>query len=1199
MKWLARVLGLGASPAAQSEVSREDGDALYALGLAADAGGRGEEALALFSRAVAERPQDAEFRCALGTVLFRSGRARDAAEVFRAGLAIDAGHEQLRFNLASALLVLEDHEGALGELQRLSAQGSGPLRLLPTLGYIQCQLGKMGAGIDSLRRALAVSPNDAGLHSSLLLAMNYSAELDAATIAAEHRRFGDRHEQPVGPAPVDTAWPRRLRVGYVSPDFRAHVVAKFMWPILARHDRERFEVFCYYSNKIVDETTRGLRALAEHWVDCAALPDITLAARVRADRIDILVDLAGHTSKSRLGTFALRPAPVQATYLGYPNTTGLRAIDYRITDALADPLGKADALHVEKLLRLPKTFLCYRPGPEDVAVTPQSGLRAGGVTFGCCNNFQKLSDSFLDVVARVLAATPGSRLLLKAKPLGFRGVAQDLRDRFRERGVDPERLVLRGWASTTESHLAVYSEVDIALDSFPYGGTTTTCEALWMGVPVITLQGDRHAARVGVSILHSVGMDEFIARDADDYVRIAARLAVDLPRFAGLRKGLRQRMLESPLMDEAGFVRDLEHSYLEIWQAKLDAAAPPPDSAQELERLWNRSHETGEHAAAIEALGRAIAADGAVARLHYMLGCTLQDAGRLPEAIETYRKALELEPGLAKAENNLGCVLEAAGDADGAMQCYEAALRAEPGLASALYNRGNMHKQRGAAAQAEEDIGRALRIEPRHADWRCVLGEVCVVQWKLDAATECYRAVLDVDPTDVRAHFGLGNALQMVGRVDEGEACFRRALDLQPDFIAAHSNLLLCLHYLKGNDGPALYSEHAGWAKRHANGLAGATIGGREIDRSPARPLNIGYVSPNFYAHPVATFIEPVLAAQDRGAFRIFIYSTVANPDAVTRRFMTLCDEWRDINAASDDEASRLIRQDRIDILVDLAGHTGGGRPLMFARRPAPVQVTWLGYPDTTGLLEMDYRITDADADPEGEVDNQYSEKLVRLSGGFLCYAPPADSPPVGRSQMIEYKGVTFGSFNNLAKVTPDMIGTWSNILRLLPEARLIMKAHALESEEARKTLRARFASHGITTDRVELLGAELSTRDHLERYGVIDIALDTFPYNGTTTTCEALWMGVPVISLAGRTHASRVGASILTRAGLSDLIASTPQEYLRKAAALAADGRRLRELRAGMRDRMRGCALLDVRGFTRNLESAYRQMWTWRLEAA
>ncbi|MBC7802349.1 MAG: tetratricopeptide repeat protein, partial [Candidatus Parcubacteria bacterium] len=1146
MNWLARVLGIGPDPAAPSSDAREEGHDAYSLGLAADAEQRGEEAVALFRRAVASAPGNADYRCALGTALFRGGHSREAANAFRAGLEIDAGHDLLRLNLAMALLVLEDYEAALDELLRLQAQGSRQPRLLPTLGYVQCQLGDVNSGIAALRRALAAEPENAETHRNLLLAMNYSAELGAAEIAAEHRRFGNRHEQPVGEAPIDSAWPRRLRIGYVSPDFRSHVVASFMLPVLSRHDRSRYEVFCYYTNKTEDEVTARLRALSEHWRECAALNKMELSSRIRADRVDILVDLAGHTGKSRLKTFALKPAPVQMTYLGYPNTTGLRAIDFRITDARADPPGEADALNTERLLRLPRTFLCYRPDPDVVPVAPLPALRTGTVTFGCFNNFQKLSAPFLAATALILHATPGSRLLLKARPLGIARVAADTRRRYVELGVEPGRVTLRGWEASVENHLAAYQEVDIALDSFPYNGTTTTCEAFWMGVPVVTLCGDRHAARVGASLLHAVGLEDLVARGLDDLVRIASQLAADLPRLAGLRETMRGRMRQSPLMDETGFVSALEAAYAQVWQAKLAAPAPASPDEAALTRLWDESHESGEHAAAIEALGRAIAADGAVARHHYMLGCTLQDAGRPAEAMAAYRQALTLSPGLAKAHNNLGCLQEAGGDGEAALQSYDAAARADPGLASALYNRGNLHKARGDAAQAQSDLDKALAIEPQHADWRCVLGEVQVMQGRPDAAVASFNAVLASDPSEARARFGLGNAFLFMGRADEAEASFRAALDQEPDFAGAHSNLLLAMHYRKGDDPKVMFEAHLEWARRHAGGLPHAP----HASPSPAmgRKLNVGYVSPNFQHHAVAWATEPVLAAHDRSRVRMFFYSTAAKPDAVTQRFMKLCDQWRDIHATSDEEAARLVRQDRIDILVDLAGHTGGGRPLLFARKPAPVQVNWQGYPNTTGLAQVDYRITDAHADPEGEADRHHTERLVRLPSGFFCYAPPLDAPAEGEPPMLASGRVTFGCFNNLAKVTPEMIVLWSQILAGLPGARLIMKAHALASQDARRVLRAHFAAAGVAQDRVELFGPEDSHDAHMGRYREIDIALDPFPYHGTATTCEALWMGVPVVTLAGRTHLSRVGVSVLKRLTLDELIADTREQYVSKA---------------------------------------------------
>jgi len=263
------------------------------------------------------------------------------------------------------------------------------------------------------------------------------------------------------------------------------------------------------------------------------------------------------------------------------------------------------------------------------------------------------------------------------------------------------------------------------------------------------------------------------------------------------------------------------------------------------------------------------------------------------------------------------------------------------------------------------------------------------------------------------------------------------------------------------------------------------------------------------------------------------------------------------------------------------------------------VQVNWQGYPNTTGLAQMDYRITDAYADPEGEADRHHTEKLVRLATGFFCYAPPPDAPEPGEPPMLRSGQVTFGCFNNLAKVTPEMIGLWSKILAQLPQARLIMKAHALGSEDARRVLRGHFAANGIAADRVELFGPEDTHGGHLGRYREMDIALDPFPYHGTATTCEALWMGVPVVTLAGRTHLSRVGVSILGRIGLDELVAANPEEYVQKSVALARDPERLRALRAGLRDRMRASPLLDATGFARALEAAYSRMWARRPEAA
>jgi predicted O-linked N-acetylglucosamine transferase (SPINDLY family) len=351
---------------------------------------------------------------------------------------------------------------------------------------------------------------------------------------------------------------RRLRLGYLSPDFNHHAVAYFIEPVLAAHDRTRVEVFCYASVAVPDRFTDRLRGLAEHWRDIARLDDDAAAALIRADNLDLLIDLAGHSARHRLLVLARRPAPVQATWIGYPNTTGLDAIDYRITDAVSDPVGQTEAWHSEKLVRLPANFSCYRPDDDAPAVNNLPAAAAGAVTFGCFNQFAKVTPEVIALWARLLAKLPGSRLLLKSRGLGDPGVAARVQAAFAAAGVGPARLILNGDELSVADHLGLYHKVDIALDPFPYNGTTTTCEALWMGVPVVTLAGSTHVSRVGASLLTHAGLAGWIAATPDDYVARAVAAVRDLPALAALRRGLREQVRTSPLCDAVRFTRGFE-----------------------------------------------------------------------------------------------------------------------------------------------------------------------------------------------------------------------------------------------------------------------------------------------------------------------------------------------------------------------------------------------------------------------------------------------------------------------------------------------------------------------------------------------------------------------------------------------------------------------------------------------------------------
>ncbi len=1257
MNWLRNLVGAGVRGRARDETDPEEqlrtagdrewaGDAagaerLYRAIIEADPGHaeahyflsrialldrRHGEAAALLEKAVALQPEEALYRLALGDVLMGMREYAQAVAEYRVCVSLQPGCSDMQVNFAAALIELNRREEARIELERLRELLPDYWQVHFNLGGIYREYGRIEDAVACYRRCLELEPGHAPSRSNLLLTMNYSGAFSPEALFHEHCRYGERFARVAVPPAPDRRWPRRLRIGYLSPDLRGHVITYFLEPLLANHDHQAFEILCYHSHPEKDAVTERLRGYADHWIDCEDLSDAAIAERIRADRIDILVDLAGHTGENRLGVLALKPAPVQATWLGYPNTTGLRTVDYQITDARADPPGEADAYGTERKARLSGSYFCYRPAPLPPDPGPFPARGEGTVTFGCFNNFPKVSAEFVAAAARILLAVPGSRLVMKSRALSIRAVMEGLQRSFAALGVDGGRLDLRGWESGYRDHLSIYREVDIALDTFPYNGATTTCEALWMGVPVVTVAGDRHAGRMGSSLLCAVGLEELVATDVDGYVARCAELAMDRERLGALRRGLRERMRRSPLMAEGDYARRFEALLREMWQAAISPrpanAAPGPVSAEEwvrqarvfqaegrhdqadaaarralaanpvdaqaLQLLCQIAFDSGSPGAALEPLLRALEADAGIAVLHYLLGCVLQEQDRLADAEAALRRALALDPGLAKARNNLGCLLEASGRLEEAIGCFEQAARLDPSLAQAHYNLANAHKRRGDAAQALAGLARAIALEPSHPDWLCNLANLQYDRLDLDEAESNLRRAIAADPGYAPAQVSLAVVLLGTGRVEEALAAYDAALALGRD-PATESSKLLALHYRDGERGSALAQAHAAWYERHAAGEARMTQHTRRT--RPGRRLNIGYVSPDFRRHPVAHFIEPVLAAHDRSAFRVFCYSSGDLPDAVTDRLRGKSDFWRDIGPLPDPIVADRVRADGIDILVDLAGHTAGGRLLLFARKPAPVQVSWLGYPGTTGLRTMDYRITDAVADPPDMDASGYAEQLVRLPNGFLCYAPPADAPDVGPLPALRSGRVTFGCFNNLPKVTPDMVALWSELLRALPGARLLLKSWGLAAASARRRLRGLFAMHGIAAERLELLAAEANPAAHLARYAEVDVALDVFPYNGVTTSCEALWMGVPVVTLAGTTHVARAGASLLQAAGLPMLIARSPSEYVAKACALVGDTRELGALRAGMRARLRDSALLDAPGFTRALEDAYRRM--------
>jgi protein O-GlcNAc transferase len=674
-------------------------------------------------------------------------------------------------------------------------------------------------------------------------------------------------------------------------------------------------------------------------------------------------------------------------------------------------------------------------------------------------------------------------------------------------------------------------------------------------------------------------------------------------------------------------------------QDRLDEARPwyektlalVPDDRSALNNLGALLRAQGRLAQAESVYRKLLAAAPNHAKALFNLGSVLCDQDRFEAAGASFRAALANQADYPEAWLGLGRACREAGRLEEAGRAYETAVRLCPDSAEAHFNLGNIRKDRGRFASAAACYRRALAIRPDFAPALCNLGSVFRETGKADSALACYRRALASDPGFAEVYNNMSILLTEKGEIGEAIACGKKAQSLRPDFAESynnlaralkysgrvaesirwyekslalspdtafvHSNLLYALSYLEGAEPEAVARAHRAWAGRH-----GAPAGRRPADHDnspdPDRPLRVGYVSPDFKQHPVADFMAPLLAGHRRSVVEAVCFSEVRKKDAVTRRLQGLADQWFDTAGIGDRRLAGMIREAKVDILVDLAGHTAGNRMPLFSLRPAPVQASWLGYPNTTGLATVDYRITDAWADPPGQTEPFHTETLVRLDRGFLCYGAPAAAPAPSPPPCRENGAVTFGSFNNLAKFNPGVAAVWAGVLKAVPNSRLVMKFRTLSDATVRQSVMDAFAEHGVAPDRLTLYGFLPSAADHFALYNQIDVALDTFPYNGTTTTCEALWMGVPVLALAGRVHAARVGVSILTGLALADLVARDRDDYIGKAVALANDRDRLADLRKGLRSRMITAPLMDGPGFALRMETAYRSMWhRWCVE--
>jgi predicted O-linked N-acetylglucosamine transferase (SPINDLY family) len=592
---------------------------------------------------------------------------------------------------------------------------------------------------------------------------------------------------------------------------------------------------------------------------------------------------------------------------------------------------------------------------------------------------------------------------------------------------------------------------------------------------------------------------------------------------------------------------------------------------------------------ALPHLERAAELKPELAEVWHNLGGVLLDLGRPKEAVEAFERAIALQPGLADAHNGLGNALNKLARYKEACDAYKRAIIRKGDFIEAFLGWGTALREMGQFKAARAAYEQALAIAPEDADAHGLLGRVLKDLGSSREAIEHLEKALTAKPDLVDAHCDLAGELYVWGRYEEGRAHFETAMRLAPDATSPLSGLLFSMHYQPDVSAQELAELHRRFGERFETPLRAAWRP-HANDRDPERPLRVGFVSGDFRRHPVGYFMVEVMEALDRSHYQPFLYANQGHEDDYTARFKACAHTWREVKGLTDDALAEQIRADGIDILMDLSGHTAGERLMVFARKPAPVQVSYLGYPDTTGLTAMDYLLGDRWTLPEAEV-RQRSEQAWWLPETTLCFAPPDLPISVGPLPAIANGHITFGCLNKAEKVNVKVLESWAQILKAVPGSRLLLQSKPYADPQLADQYRARLAARGIDASRVELIG-RLSWRDHMETYNRVDIALDPFPYNGTTTSVEGLWMGVPLLTVKGDRLVAHMGETILHNAGLSDWIAADEDDYVAKAVTYAADLEGLAALRAQLRPRLLASPLCDAPRFARHLEQAFRQMW-------
>lgn len=1180
-------------------------EAWHGLGIALHRQSKFQDALSASKRAVELSPENSEYLCDLGMAYFALEDLVTARSYLEAAITAKPDYAIAHGNLGAVELRASRVLKAELASRRAAQLAPDEERWVTNLGVISKDLGRFDEAEQLFRRALSMRPNYALAHSNLLFCLNYHPDKPAEEIFREYLAMDTANGKPHMPAAPshenDRDPGRRLRVGFLSPDFREHAARHFLLPLLENYDQNQVELFCYAEVPNPDTTTAQFQELASQWRSTVGLTNAEVSALIRQDKIDIMVDFGGHTSSSRLLALAYKPAPIQMThYLGHGYTSGMTSMDAFISDQEMAPVGSEHLFSEHTIVRLTRIPVAYTPPEGMPGVTPLPAEKNGHVTFGYFGRTERINERVVSAWAQILAAVPDSRLMLNSRAFAEEDYCELFASRFAPYGISRKRIEMV-YTSPQPSTWAAYGDIDIALDPFPHNAGTTTIESLYLGVPVVSVNDRPSVGRFGASILGAAGLSDWVAPDIPSYVALAAAKASNLSTLADLRRGMRDRFLSSPLADGSGLAREFEQAYRLLWQRwcqteaptqlALPAATPSTQNSTDLYQAAAAAFNEEDYERAIAIASNALALNDRDVETRHLRGVAKYRNGKLADAAEDLLTATKHAPHRADIRWNVTPMLRTLGRLDEALEQGDQAVQLAPNSPEAHNNVGSVYKDLGRITEAEHHYRQAIAINPKYADAWSNLSWALSFGGSVREGETAAREAIRLLPRSANAYNNLGSALMQQDRLREAGDAFARAVELNPNFSVAHSNQLFCLNYRRDLTAEQIFEKYREWDKAHASALRPENVEYRG-SKDPDRKLKIGYVSPDFRYHAVSFFVEAFMAEHDDKEVEITCYSSVVNPDHVTERFKTIAHRWRHVLGLSDADLAKLIQDDEIDVLIDLAGHTGGNRLLTFARRPAPIQLTHIvGAGNTTGLKAIDGCFLDWDMLP-AEYDHLFAEKPIRLSRMPNLYVPPAGMPETAPLPFEKNGYMTFGSFSRAARINDDVIATWARILRSVPGSRLLLNSKPFREEDGRTAWRKKFGNHNISEDRVQLVYTSPQPKTW-EAYSQVDVALDPFPHNAGTTTIEALHQGVPVVSLAARPPVGRFGASILGAVGMSDWVTHTPDEYVARAVTAAANPHTLSQLRKGLRATLMQSPLgSDARGLTAEIEAKIRKLW-------